>query len=465
MIFSSVEFLFLFLPAVLLAYYLPIKSLAYKNLILLAASLAFYAWGEPVFVFIMLISITANWVLSLLIEKSSSVPTRKLWLSASIIWNVTLLGIFKYAGFIAETFSLLLKNDTLTVNIALPIGISFFTFQIMSYVIDVYRKTTPAQKNLLLMTLYISLFPRLATGPIVRYSSVADEITNRPLNSPYLAKGFVRFIIGLAKKLLLANYAAFVADKIFNLAAAGGAISVASAWLGAIAYTIQIYHDFSGYSDMAVGLGLMFGFHFPENFNYPYIAKSVQDFWSRWHISLSMWFRDYVYIPLGGNRRSPARVLFNTFIVWLLTGIWHGANWTFIFWGLYYFCFLTLERKTRLHERLGKFSYAYAALIFVFGWVCFRANSLPTAFSYYASMLGIGAAGLTDGLFFILLKNGAVPLAAGIICSFPIIPALKTRLPAKLYDVLGAISVATLFIVSLMACIQNSYSPFIYFNF
>jgi len=465
MIFSSVEFLFLFLPAVLLAYYLPIKSVAYKNLVLLAASLAFYAWGEPVFVFIMLLSIVVNWLLSLLIEKSSSIPVRKSLLSVSIIWNVALLGIFKYAGFISETLSLLLKNDAITTNIALPIGISFFTFQIMSYVIDVYRKTAPAQKNLLNIALYISLFPRLATGPIVRYAPFADELVSRPLDSRYLTRGFVRFTIGLAKKLLIANYAAFVADKIFNLAAAGGTISAASAWLGAIAYTIQIYHDFSGYSDMAVGLGLMFGFHFPENFNYPYIAKSVQDFWSRWHISLSMWFRDYVYIPLGGNRRSPARVIFNTFIVWLLTGIWHGANWTFIFWGLYYFCFLTLERKTRLHERLGKFSHIYAALVFVFGWVCFRAGSLPLAFDYYAALFGFGGGGAADEVFFTLIKNGAIPLAAGIIASLPIIPALKTRMPAKLYDVLGAASIALLFVISLMACIQNSYSPFIYFNF
>ena len=465
MVFSSIEFLFFFLPAVLIVYFLPIKSVTYKNAILLLASLAFYAWGEPVFVFVMLFSITVNWLISLIIEKSASPSKRKMLLTVSIVWNVALIGIFKYAGFVADNINFLLKDDVFTVNIALPIGISFFTFQIMSYVIDVYRKTVTAQKNLFITALYISMFPPLIAGPIVRYSSIAEKLSQRSVSSGDIARGFSRFTVGLAKKVLIANYAGYIADKMFDFAATGGSISVAGAWLGALAYAIQIYHDFSGYSDMAIGLGIMFGFHFPENFNYPYIAKSVQDFWSRWHISLSTWFRDYVYIPLGGNRISPSRTLFNLFAVWVLTGFWHGADWTFILWGLYYFCLLAIERKTGIHKKLGYFDHLYMVLAFTLGWVCFRAESLSLALGYYSHMFGLSGAPLTDELFFMLIKNGAVPLLIGAVAAIPVIPFLKRKLPAKTADILGGIAVTVLFVISAMSCVQSSYNPFIYFNF
>ena len=464
MVFSSSEFLLLFLPAVLLAYYFPIKNNAYKNVILLAASLMFYAWGEPVFVFVMLFSIIINWVLALLIERNTNKRGRKALLILSLVWNVALIGVFKYLGFISENISLLLKNDALTIRIALPIGISFFTFQIISYVIDVFRRDVKAQKNPFLFALYISIFPPLIAGPIVRYSTVAEEITSRRIDPADITRGFSRFTIGLAKKLFIANYVGYIADKIFDYSASGGPISVAAAWLGAAAYALQLYHDFSGYSDMAIGLGLMFGFHFPENFNHPFAAKSVREYWTKWHITLSNWFRDYVYIPLGGNRKSPRRTYLNMLVVWLLTGLWHGANWTFIVWGLFFFCFLFLERKTEFHKRLGHFGHAYVILVVVLVHVCFRAKSLTFAFDYYLAMFGAGGA-FVDDLFLMFIRNGAFPLIVGAICSLPVLPAIKAKLPAKATDILSGLSVAVLFILAIMAIQHDAYSPFIYFNF
>ena len=380
MVFSSTTFLFLFLPAVIFFYWLPdvfikIKSFfckkdtvpqrveaakrseaegagvggsgirKYKNLVLLAFSILFYAWGEPAFVLVMLLSIFINYLLGRLIDKYRNHDKALLW--TSVLFNLGILFIFKYLCFTLQNISWLISKDFSSIKIALPIGISFFTFQAMSYVIDVYKKKVQVQKSLFNLGLYIALFPQLIAGPIVRYETIEKKIENRDENYDDFAEGTVRFIQGLAKKVIIANNVALVSDAAFETPI--NELSTAFAWLGAIAYSLQLYFDFSGYSDMAIGLGKMFGFHFLENFNYPYMASSITDFWRRWHISLSSWFRDYVYFPLGGSRvDSKARHIFNLFIVWLLTGIWHGANWTFIVWGLFYFILLVIEKQKSL---------------------------------------------------------------------------------------------------------------------
>lgn len=346
MVFSSAEFLFLFLPLVFIFYYFPLATgRKWKNAVLLVFSIGFYAWGEPFFVFLMLFSIFINWLVGLQIGKATD--KKKKWLTVAVAFDVLLLGIFKYASFFSRNLALLTGNDRLIVQIALPIGISFFTFQLMSYLFDVYYGRSAPQKNPWNLALYISLFPQLIAGPIVRYRQIEHEISDRQESFSDFTEGMRRFIYGLGKKVLLANFLAQIADNIFDYLQHP---SVMTAWLGAIAYTLQIYFDFSGYSDMAIGLGRMFGFHFLENFNYPYTANSVTDFWRRWHISLSAWFRDYVYIPLGGNRAHQFR---NLFVVWLLTGIWHGANWTFVLWGLIYFAVLWAEKTTDFAKLIG----------------------------------------------------------------------------------------------------------------
>jgi D-alanyl-lipoteichoic acid acyltransferase DltB (MBOAT superfamily) len=465
MVFSSTEFLFLFLPLVLIIYYNPFcRSRKFKNAFLLIASLGFYAWGEPLFVFVMIFSITVNWFLVFWMEKRENI--RKPLMLAAISYDVAMLFVFKYASFVSKNIGLLLNGDKYIINIALPIGISFFTFQIMSYVLDVYYKRAWAQKNLINISLYVSMFPQLIAGPIVRYETVAHEINNRIETSEDFISGITRFVIGLSKKLLIANYVGFIADGIFNLSEGG--LSVASAWLGAIAYTLQIFFDFSAYSDMAIGLGRMFGFHFLENFNYPYMAKSITDFWRRWHISLSTWFRDYVYIPLGGNSGSKARLVLNICVVWLLTGIWHGANWTFIAWGLFYFVLLMLERFCGLEKKLGVFSHIYTLLLIIIGWVLFRSESMAQAVEYLGIMFGKNAAGLADDTFFLYFANGKWILLAGITLSTPIVPLCRKKLIAvnsKVYQVCSSFCLMALFILSVLVCIKTTYNPFIYFNF
>jgi D-alanyl-lipoteichoic acid acyltransferase DltB (MBOAT superfamily) len=314
------------------------------------------------------------------------------------------------------------------------------------------------------MALYISSFPQLIAGPIVRYATIADEIDNRVETPEDFTEGMARFVIGLGKKILIANYMGFIADKIFAL---NGNLSVASAWLGAIAYTLQIFFDFSAYSDMAIGLGRIFGFHFLENFNYPYIAKSIGDFWRRWHISLSTWFRDYVYIPLGGNRVSKVRLVWNLFVVWLLTGIWHGANWTFIAWGLFYFVLLTIERFTGFEKMLGLFAHVYTLFFVIIGWVLFRAESIRIAADYLSAMFGFGAAGLFDEIFCLYFSNCKWILLAGILLSTPVIPFIKKNfdLNTNIYQVVSSIGLIIIFCLSILVCIKSTYNPFIYFNF
>ena len=486
MVFSSLIFLFGFLPAVLVFYYLPFfKTRSYRNAVLLVASIAFYAWGEPVFVFVMLFSILVNYVLGLRIDKANQTDGNnggkagkaKVWLTAAVIWNIGLLFVFKYLSFLAETFRKAANIQNMPVfKIALPIGISFFTFQILSYIIDVYRKHVPVQKNIMRLALYISLFPQLIAGPIVRYETVQDQILNRKETLEGFVKGFERFVIGLGKKCLLANYMAIIADTMFGMQPSD--LTLWGAWLGAIAYTLQIYFDFSGYSDMAIGLGLMFGFKFEENFNYPYAARSVTDFWRRWHISLSSWFRDYVYIPLGGNRVSKPRGVFNLFVVWCLTGIWHGANFTFWLWGLYYFVLLQTERTFGLAKKAADAKgfklvlfRLFTLVLVVLGWVLFRAESVPAAFSYFACMVGKGGAAFEQAQF--LLYNSAYVIVAAIFACIPYKELVKSKLPSlfeseKAGNIFYAVRAAVLVVVlavSILSCIQSTYNPFIYFNF
>ena len=434
--------MFMFLPGLLIMYY-AVKSRAARNYILLAASLAFYAWGEPVFVFIMLASILANWALTLAMSRSS---WPKLWLTVAVSIDVVILGVFKYAGFITENLGLP------RVNIALPIGISFFTFQMMSYVFDVYYGNASPQRNPLNVALYISFFPQLIAGPIVRYNQIEAEITWRHESVDSFCEGVRRFVYGLGKKVLLANFVAQVADNVFGYIINP---SVMMAWLGAVSYTLQIYFDFSGYSDMAIGLGLMFGFHFEENFRYPYMAGSITDFWHRWHISLSTWFRDYVYIPLGGNRVSHSRLLLNLFTVWLLTGIWHGANWTFILWGMVYFVLLVIERET------GKTpGHVLTMIAVILAWVIFRCETVSKGLGFIASMFGLNGNALYDGGFVEYVKGTWLVMAFAVIGIFPATGRFLHR-----HAWIESAWLAGVLVLSVIEIISASYNPFIYFNF
>jgi len=463
MVFSSTVFLFVFLPALLIMYYLPFKGTfcrKWRNIILLLFSIGFYAWGEPRFVFIMLASIIVNWLLTLIMSRSNK--HKKIWLIIAIVFDVFLLGIFKYVSFASENLSALIGNDKLIISIALPIGISFFTFQMMSYTFDVYYATSQAQKNLLYVALYITLFPQLIAGPIVRYKDIEAEIVDRYESIDNFSVGVKQFIYGLAKKVLLANFLAQIADNIFDYIST---LSVMTAWLGAITYTLQIYFDFSGYSDMAIGLGRMFGFQFLENFNFPYISKSVTDFWHRWHISLSTWFRDYVYIPLGGNRVKKSRWILNLFIVWLLTGIWHGANWTFLLWGLLYFVFLLIEKLTGFTEKIGWISHIYTLLVVMLAWVFFRSPNIISGAQYIGHMFGIGSSGLIDNIFNEYLRGSYVVLIFSIIGATPLISKLFYFLKKRNLVWIESIWLGFLLVISIFEVACATYNPFIYFNF
>ncbi len=388
MLFSSMVFLWCFLPVVLIGYYLLDKR--WRNLFLLLTSLIFYAWGEPRYIVLMLCSILINYGGGITVGNPSADSMRKkCCLALNILGNLALLGYFKYANFFVDSLNDVFPGVIADFGkIALPIGISFYTFQGMSYVIDVYRGDVKPQKNVLNIALYVSFFPQLVAGPIVKYHDVAEQIVSREHSVQKMAYGIRRFLFGLAKKVLIANTAAMTADEIFALDASS--LSPSAAWLGILCYTLQIYYDFSGYSDMAIGLGKMFGFTFLENFNYPYISKSIQDFWRRWHISLSTWFKEYLYIPLGGNRMGSRRTYLNLLIVFAVTGIWHGAAWAFLVWGLYHGFFLLLERaglKKLLERRfMTPFAHCYTILVFMVGWVFFRCDTLALGASYLKAM-------------------------------------------------------------------------------
>ena len=468
MLFSGITFIYLFLPITLIVYYgLLRKSRMAQNVFLLIMSLLFYAWGEPKFVLIMSASIVFNWLFGLLVGKAKAdgkLPRMRFFVVLSVVLNLSLLFVFKYLGFTAKILESAFGIASRIPEIALPIGISFFTFQAMSYVIDVSRGRGEMQKNILNVGLYIAFFPQLIAGPIVRYETVAHEIKNRRETLEDFFSGFSLFIIGLAKKVLLANSFALLADEIFDTLFPS-AISSPLAWLGAIAYTFQIFFDFGGYSDMARGLGRMFGFHFDENFNYPYISTSVTEFWRRWHISLGTWFRDYVYIPLGGSRVGKLRLVFNLFAVWCLTGIWHGANFTFILWGIMYFALLVIEKLTKLDKakRLPALRWVATMLFVIIGWVLFRSPSLSSALGYLRCMF---SGNIASPDFLAYLKQNLPILICGALCSVPagkLIPKKFSRSAAG--EILGAVALVILFVLCIASLASSSYNPFIYFNF
>ena len=461
MVFSSYTFLFYFLPPLLILYYLiPRRSLGGRNLVLLAFSLFFYFAGGPRHLPLMLLSIAINYVGGLLCAK------RRWWaLVLTMAVNLGLLGWFKYAGFVGENLQAL--GLPLSVpEVVLPIGISFFTFQGMSYVIDVYRGDTPPAKNPLQVALYIALFPQLVAGPIVRYTTVAEELVSRRETFDDFAAGALRFSFGLAKKMLLANNLSLMADEAFSTAPIGAA----AAWLGAIAYTGQIYFDFSGYSDMAIGLGRMFGFHFEENFNYPYLSRSVTEFWRRWHMSLSGWFRDYVYIPLGGSRAGTAKQVRNILLVWTLTGLWHGAAWNFLLWGLYFGVLLLGEKfwwGKALERAPSPLRHLYAMVIVVLGWVLFRCEGLSAVGSYLGAMFGLSGAGWGQALYF--LRQYGVFLAVGAVASLPVKDALRAALQRRKAERAiqwgSALAGLGLLGLSFLQLISSTANPFIYYRF
>ena len=432
-------FLWIFLPVVLLGNLLlgkVFRKIQLQNFWLLLASLFFYAWGEPFYVLLLLVSVVMNWAAGLLLERytdaTGSGAARKWILAGDVVLNLALLGYFKYCNFFLNTLDHLLPFVKLPrTTIALPIGISFFTFQAMSYVIDLYRGRYRAQKNLFNLALYISFFPQLIAGPIVKYRDIDTQIMNREVTTEKMALGIRRFIYGLGKKVVIANIMAQSADKIFAIEQ--GQMTTLAAWLGALFYTLQIYYDFSGYSDMAIGLGRMFGFEFLENFNYPYIASSVQDFWRRWHISLSSWFKEYLYIPLGGNRKGTMRTYVNLFIVFAVTGLWHGASWNFVGWGLYHGAFLIIERIgfSKVVEKMGPFKYLYTFLVAMVGWVFFRVESVRYGLHMLRCMF----------LPFTVAVNGTVALPPETVTSLTVVVCVLAVIGAgplqRILDVTG----------------------------
>lgn len=466
MVFSSTIFLCVYLPLVLLGYYIcPKKG---RNLFLLIASLVFYAWGEPKYVFLMIFSILVNYIFGRLMDKNRENKKRlKLMLVLSVVIDLGLLSVFKYTDFIITNVNAIFGSSFDLLKIALPIGISFYTFQAMSYTIDVYRNDVRVQKNLIDFGMYITMFPQLIAGPIVRYADVQDQLAERSVTTADFSEGVKRFVVGLGKKVLLANQMGAVWSEIYAL---GGDVSALMAWTGAIAYTFQIYFDFSGYSDMAIGLGRMFGFKFPENFRYPYQSVSITDFWRRWHITLSTWFKEYLYIPLGGNRCGLARQALNLLIVWSLTGFWHGAGWNFVMWGLYYFVILFIEKLFLLKalDKLPKlFRHVYALLLIVIGWVIFASDDVSVLLPYLGSMFG--ANGAVGGMDVYTLFTKAALL---IICC-----VASTELPKRLFlSATGAMNEKAAFTIksvmtiallalSMILLIGDSYNPFLYFRF
>ena len=481
MVFSSTIFLFFFLPLTLLAYF--VVGPRGRNAILLAASLLFYAWGETVYLLVMLFSIAANYLFGLLIDQARQRGRRGgLAFVCAVATNLGLLGFFKYANFLVDNLNPVLPVLGLAPmdigRVHLPIGISFFTFQALSYIIDLYRNETTVQRSLLNFALYKALFPQLIAGPIVRYRDVARQIEQRTVSLDDFAGGVQRFIIGLGKKVLIANVMGRAADTIF--ATPAETLPATLAWTGAIAFMLQIYFDFSGYSDMAIGLGRMFGFHFLENFNYPYIARSIREFWRRWHISLSTWFRDYLYIPLGGNRHGPVRTGANLLLVFLLCGLWHGASWTFLIWGVYHGIFLVLERVPavrRLLDRLpAPVQHAYVLLVVLVGWVFFRADTFAHALAYLQAMVDFSREPLFNSQLFLALNNEfSLTLAAAVIGSTPVFMLLqrwrtgRPIVPAPAMRWLAATaqvgSLGFVLVYSIAAVLGGAHNPFLYFRF
>ncbi len=483
MVFSSLIFLYLFLPLTLILYFS--SPLKYRNYVLLLASLLFYAWGELGYVLLMIISISMNWVAGLGIDAKkrqgkNTIPV----LAIAISLNLAPLVFFKYGNFIVDNLNKLLSSISLPIfelgALHLPIGISFFTFQAISYLIDINRNEAKVQKHPINLALYISLFPQLIAGPIVRYRDVAKEINSRVTRLDDLKSGTLRFVAGLGKKVLIANSMGAVADQVFALPTES--VSTGLAWIGIIAYTLQIYFDFSGYSDMAIGLGRIFGFHFLENFNYPYISRSIQEFWRRWHISLSSWFRDYLYIPLGGSRAGNWRTYFNLLLVFFLCGLWHGASWTFVIWGLYHGLFLMIERigLARLLKRLPFFiQHLYAMLVVTVGWVFFRAETIDQALQYIVRLFDFNSVIYLNAKLFAAMNNQFyLTLIVGLILCTPLVRDVLIKLDnSKLFsansglgmaiskELLISVWMVAVVLVSTAQMITSGYNPFLYFRF
>ena len=463
MVFSSITFLFYFLPIVLGLYFIA-PGIKLKNIVLLAASLFFYAWGEPVYVILMLISITGNFFLGKYLGIGREKAGVKIYFVIAVAWNILILLFFKYTNMFIRLAASVTHLELRELNLTLPIGISFYTFQILSYVIDVYRGKVKSQKSFVSFALYVTMFPQLIAGPIVKYEDIESELSERRITLAQAGKGAERFLFGLAKKVLLANSLGAIFSEISGMAA--DSRSVVVVWIGAIAYAFQIYFDFSGYSDMAIGLGQAMGFKFPENFNYPYIASGVTDFWRRWHISLSTWFRDYVYIPLGGNRVSTFKHIRNLLIVWALTGLWHGASWNFVLWGLYYAFWLILEKYVlgQFLEKHRVVGHLMTGFIVLFGWVLFAFTDLGTLGTYFLQMFGIGASGFITktGGWYLFASAGLLLISA--LFSTPIPMRVYRNLMRRLKPVCIAI-LLILLILCTAFLVYQSYNPFLYFRF
>lgn len=466
MLFSSTVFIFLFLPLVFLIYLLVGKEL--KNYILLIASIVFYAWGEPRYLAIMLLTIIINYLGALALEHFKRAKTPLLVFTIAL--NLSFLIYFKYFNFIVSNLNSCLGSDFNFVHVIMPIGISFYTFQAMSYLIDVYRGDTEVQRDIYKLALYISLFPQLIAGPIVKYKDIEQQIDSRCTSFDQVGYGIKRFIIGLSKKVLIANTLGEIVDRIH--AQSIEQIDTWTTWVGAIFYSLQLYFDFSGYSDMAIGLGAIFGFKFLENFNYPYISKSITEFWRRWHISLSTWFKQYLYIPLGGNRVKPSRLYINLFIVFLATGLWHGAEWTFIVWGLWHGFFIILEKftgwnKPQAHPVLRVTQHLYTILVFVIGWVIFRSQDMDYAITYIGKMFGLhGSSNVFIKVDYILTDMSAITCIIGVILSIPIFKQMLEIQNQSIYRRAGInIWLITIFVMSISAIAASTYNPFIYFRF
>ncbi len=466
MLFSSMTFVFLFLPIVCLIYLLAKKEL--HNAILLAASILFYAWGEPRYLAIMILTILANYVGAIALDKHKKY--KKPILLATIAVDLSFLLYFKYFNFFIDNINSIFAMDISFLEVIMPIGISFYTFQAMSYLIDVYKGDAKVQKDIYKLALYISLFPQLVAGPIVKYRDVDEQIDHRTVTFDKVSYGVKRFIIGLAKKMLLANTLGAVADEIFGLPVAQASPQLA--WVGAIFYSLQLFYDFSGYSDMAIGLGSIFGFKFLENFNYPYISKSITEFWRRWHISLSTWFKEYLYIPLGGNRKGSVRTYVNLFLVFLATGFWHGASWNFIFWGLWHGVFIIFEKMTGWHKEsksriISGAQHIYTIFVFVIGWVMFRAENMSYATDYIKNMFGlVKEHTAVNDVSYYLDNAEMLALIAGILCAMPVFnKILYVKYEQKVLRTLINIWLFILFVVSSATIAASTYNPFIYFRF
>ncbi len=489
MVFSNLFFLYFFFPLCMIAYFFA-KNIRQKNIVLIAFSLFFYAWGEPKYIFLLIAEAFADYILAILVEKYAGTKKSKLALVGALAVNLGMLCLFKYTTFILQNIKGLTGYPENVIQIALPIGISFYTFQLISYVVDVYCGEVEAQKNFFNILLYAGLFHQCIAGPIVRYSDINAEIMQRSTNPLQISKGISRFAVGLGKKVLLANVCGSLADMILlsdsalssaeNVTANLAVLQSRPAlglWLGMIFYMLQIYLDFSAYSDMAIGMGQMIGFHYKENFDYPYCSQSVAEFWRRWHISLGSFFRDYVYIPLGGNRKGLVRTILNTFVVWFLTGLWHGASWNFVIWGLYFFVFITLERLF-LGEKLKKapaaLSRIYLLAVVYFGWILFKFKNIGFAGAVFKGMFGLNGNGFTNFEINTLLKNNLLFLVVAIIAATPLMKNIgklitsyaKQKPEIAIFNVTRKIAVPiVLLILSTMALVGDSYNPFLYFQF